>query len=106
VYGYPYVLSAKYVKENPKTARKIRDAFYKAADYIKANDAEVRQIMAKWVGTKPEIAAKVHFWDQVKAEDMDKAAVQKLADIFFDAGVTKKKIDCSTLYLTEADLKK
>jgi hypothetical protein len=61
--------------------------------------------MAKWVGTKPEIAQKVNLWDQIKSEDIDKIALQKLSDIFFDAGVTKKKIDTSTLYLTNKELK-
>lgn len=104
LYGFPYVLSSKFVKENPKTARKIRDAMYKAADFIKTNEAEARQIMAKWVGTKPEIANKVNLWAQVKAEDIDRVALQKLADIFFEGGITKKKIDTSHLYLTEEDL--
>jgi len=104
MYGFPYVLSTKFVKEHPRTARKICDAMYKAADFIKANDAEARQIMCKWVGTKPDIGAKVRFWDQVKAEEVDKQALQRLADIFFEAGVMKKKIDTSTLYLTEKDL--
>lgn len=105
MYAFPYVLSSKFVKENPKTARKIRDALYKAADFINTNEPEARQIMAKWVGTKPEIAEKVNLWDQVKAENIDRAALQKLADIFFEAGVTKKKTDTSLLYLTEQDLR-
>jgi len=105
LYSFPYVLSSKFVKENPKTTRKIRDAMYKAADFIKTNETEARQIMAKWVGTKPEIAAKVNLWAQVKVEDVDKTALQKLAEIFYVGGVTKKKIDTSNLYLTAEDLK-
>jgi NitT/TauT family transport system substrate-binding protein len=105
LYGFPYVLSTKFIKENPKTARKVRDAMYKAADFIKSNEKESRQIMAKWVGTKPEIADKVNLWAQVKVEDVDKTALQKLADIFYAGGVTKKKIDTSHLYLTQDDLK-
>ena len=104
-YGFPYVLSTKFVKENPKTARKVRDAMYKAADFIKTNEKESRQIMAKWVGTKPEIADKVNLWAQVKVEDVDKVALQKLADIFYEGSVTKKRIDTSHLYLTVDDLK-
>lgn len=105
LYGFPYVISTKFVKENPKTARRIRDAMYKAAEFIKTNEQEARQIMAKWVGTKPEIAEKVNLWAQVKAEDVDREALQKLADIFYEGGVTKKRIDTSHLYLTEEDLK-
>jgi len=104
-YGFPYVLSTKFVKENPKTARKVRDAMYKAADFIKTNEKESRQIMAKWVGTKPVIADKVNLWAQVKVEDVDKVALQKLADIFYEGSVTKKRIDTSHLYLTVDDLK-
>lgn len=105
LYGFPYVLSTKFVKENPKTARKVRDAMYKAADFINNNEKESRQIMAKWVGSKSEIADKVNLWAQVKTEDIDKAALQKLADLFYEGGVTKKKIDTKNLYLTESDLK-
>lgn len=105
LYGFPYVLSSKFVKDNPRTARKIRDAMYKAVDFIKSNEAEARQIMAKWTGSKPEVAEKVNLWAQIKAEDVDKASLQRLADIFFDARVTQKKINTSTLYLTDEDLK-
>jgi NitT/TauT family transport system substrate-binding protein len=105
LYAFPYVLSTKFVKDNPKAARKVRDAMYKAADFIKTNEKESRQIMAKWVGSKPEIADKVNLWAQLKAEELDKTALQKLADIFYEGGVTKKKIDTSNLYLTESDLK-
>jgi len=105
MYGFLYVLSSDFVKKNPKTALKVRDGMYKAADFIRTNEPEARAIMAKWVGIKKEIADKVNLWDQVKIQDIDRAALQKLADIFFDAGVTKKCIDTSHLYLTESDLK-
>jgi len=105
LYGFPYVLSSKFVKENPLIAKKVRDAMYKAVDFIKNNDREAREIMAKWTGSDPQIAMKVNLWDQVKVEDVDREALQKLADIFHDAGITNKKIDTSRLYLTENDLK-
>ena len=105
LYAFPYVLSSKFVKDNPVTARKFRDAMYKAADYIRSNESESRQIMAKWVGTKPEVAEKVNLWAQVKAEDVDKVALQKVADLFYEASVTQKRIDTSNLYLTNDDLR-
>jgi NitT/TauT family transport system substrate-binding protein len=104
-YGFPYVLSTDFMRKHPSTARKIRDAMYEAADFIRQHDVESRQIMAKWVGTKPEIAREVRLWDQVKEEDIDRAALQKLADIFFENGVVKKKIDTESLYLREDDLR-
>ncbi len=105
LYAFAYVLSSKFVKDNPETSRKLRAAMYKAADFIKSNEGEAREIMAKWVGTKPEVAKKVNLWAQVKAEEVDKAALQKVADVFYEAGITKKRIDTGTLYLTNDDLK-
>lgn len=105
LYAFPYVLSSKFVKENPAVARNIRNAMYQAADFIKTNEPEAREIMAKWVGTKKEIADKVNLWDQPKVEQIDRIALQKLADIFFEAGVTKKRINTSSFYLTDGDLK-
>lgn len=103
MYGFPYVLSSKFIKENPKTARKIRDAMYRAADFIKTNESEARMIMAKWVGTKQEIADKVKLWAQTKIDEVDKISLQKLADIFYENKITKKRIDTSLLLLTEND---
>lgn len=105
MYGFPYVLSTRFIAEHPEAASKVRDAMYKAVDFIKTNDSEAREIMSKWVGTKPEIAAKVRLWEQAKAEEINRSALQKLADIFHEAGITKKRIDTSRLYLTEDDLK-
>ena len=104
-YGFPYVLSTDFVRKHPALARKVRDAMYEAADFIRAHDSDARKIMAKWVGTKPEIAMKVNLWDQVKENEIDRAAMQKLADVFYQNGVTKKKIDTSTLYLSDDELR-
>lgn len=103
LYGFPYVLSSKFVKQHPQLAKKVRDAMYKAVDFINENNKEAREIMAKWTGSEPQIAMKVNLWDQVKVEDIDKDALQKLADIFVEAGIISKKIDTSHLYLTEKD---
>ena len=98
-YGFPYVISEDFARKNPETARKIVEAMYEAIDYINANENEARQIMSKWVGTKPEIADKVNFWAQVKAEDTDREALQRLADIFYEQDVVNKKIDTNQLML-------
>lgn len=105
LYGFPYVLSSNFIKEYPSAARRIRDAMYKAADFIETNEPEARDIMAKWAGTQTEVAQKVNLWDQVKAEDINKDALQRLADIFYEAGITSKRLDTEHLILQEEDLK-
>lgn len=103
--GFPYVLSSQFVLENPKTARAIIEAMNEASDFIKSNEAESRQIMAKWGGTKPEIVNSVQLWDQTKAENINVEAMQKLADIFYENGVTKKKINVSPLIIFSSQFK-
>ncbi|MCK4824062.1 hypothetical protein KA005_50380, partial [bacterium] len=105
LYGFPYVLSTQFVDDHPKEARKIVDAFYKAVDFIRTNEQEARVIMSGWVGTDPDIAAQVRLWEQAKIDEIDRGALQHLADLFYEAGITKKSIDTSGLYLTEVDFR-
>lgn len=105
LYGFPYVLSTKFIQENPKATKAVVEAMNEASDFIKSNEAESRQIMAKWGGTKSEIVNSVNLWDQTKAENIDKDAMQKLADIFYENGVTKKKIETAQLIISDEDLK-
>lgn len=105
LYGFPYVLSSNFIEKNPENAEKIRDAFYEAADFIKYNEDEARYIMAKWIGAELNSVQKVNLWDQIKAEEINKDILQKLADIFYEEGVIKKKIYTKDFYLTENDLR-
>lgn len=99
LYGFPYVLSTAFLQRDRKSALKVRDAFYEASEYIRTHDAESRQIMVKWTKAKPEIATKVRLWDQIPEDQINRAALQKLADIFHENGITQKAIDTSPLYL-------
>jgi NitT/TauT family transport system substrate-binding protein len=105
-YGFGYVLSSKFLREDPASARSVRNAMYEAAEFIVAHDAEARQIMAKWTGSRADVVSNVRLWDQVPAEDVDREALQKLADVFVDAGATKARIDASTLLLQESGTRK
>jgi len=97
--GFPYVVSTKFFKENPEEAKKLIQAMFKAVDFINSNDIEARQILQKWTNCDEQIAKKVNLWNQVKLNDIDKEALQKLADLFYENGITEKKIDTKSLYV-------
>jgi ABC-type nitrate/sulfonate/bicarbonate transport system substrate-binding protein len=101
LYGFPYVLSTDLLVRDRDTALKIRDAFYEAVQYMHDHDTEAREIMSKWTNTKPEVASKVRLWDQVVEERIDRAELQHLADIYYENGVTQKRIDTQSLYLED-----
>jgi len=98
LYGFPYVLSSEFINKNPQDAKKIRDAFYEAIEYIEENDKDSRRIMAEWTSTEESITQKVNLWDQVKAEKLDVAKMQHLADIYFKEGVISQKQQISKIY--------
>jgi NitT/TauT family transport system substrate-binding protein len=97
LYGFPYVISSKYVTTNPVNSEKIVRAFNRAVEFINTNETESRMIMAKWTDTDSEITARVNLWDQVVVEQIDVNALQYLADMFHDHGIISKKIDTKTL---------
>ncbi len=98
LYGFPYVLSSDFVEENHQDAKKIIEGFNEAIEYIKTNEEESRIIMSKWTNVDEAIAKNVALWDQVKLEEIDREALQKLSDIFYEEGVVNKRIDTSNLY--------
>ena len=102
-YGFPYVLSSDFVSQHPTDARAVREAMYRAVDFIRMNESQSREIMSQWVGTEPHIASKVRLWDQTKAEDIDINAMQKLADIFYRTGITSKQVNIEPLIWTPTD---
>lgn len=97
--GFPYVISTKFMKENPNDAKKIIEAMFKAVDFIKSNEDEARQILKKWTNCNDTIALKVKLWNQVKLNEINKNALQNLSDIFYENGITRKKIDTKSLYV-------
>ena len=97
--GFPYVISTKFMKENPIEAKKIIEAMFKAADFIKSNENEARQILKKWTKCDETIAQKVNLWNQVKLNEIDRNALQDLADIFYENEIIGKKIDTKSLYV-------
>jgi NitT/TauT family transport system substrate-binding protein len=104
--GFPYVISTKFMKENPEEAKKLIQAMFKAVDFINSNDEQARIILQKWTNCNEQIAQKVNLWDQVKLNDIDKDALQQLADFFFENGIIEKKIDTESLYVPIELIKK
>jgi len=95
------VFSTRFVEEHPEEAKGVKNALDKAIDFLEdtANRKEVVQIAAKYTGFSPEIISKTHAVEYWKLTEIDKKAVQKLADFFFEQGVLDKKIDTTHMYL-------
>lgn len=97
--------SAKYLKENPAKAEKIKAAVEKAVDYINAHESEAKALLPKYTPLDASIAAKVKLYKFDNDDSVYRDYVQKLADLLYEGKEIKKRIDTSALFLKEEDLK-
>jgi NitT/TauT family transport system substrate-binding protein len=83
-------VSGKFAREKPETVEKIVRAFKKADDFIKANDAEGRRILANRTNLPQEAAAIVPLSPFVLVREMNETQEQEaqaFADFFAETGI-------------------
>ena len=98
--GSGSTFSPKFLEEHPKAAEKVKKAMYRALDFLNnpQNAQEVKKILVKWTQMEPEVIERLRPLKYWKLEEIDRDAVQKLADLLFEGGALEKKINTSTIY--------
>lgn len=98
--GNGSTFSPKFLKENPEAAEKVKNAMYRAIDFLNnpQNTQEVKEILAKWTQMEPEVIERLRPLRYWKLEEIDREAVQKLADLLFEERSLEKRINTSSLY--------
>ncbi|MBW1848379.1 MAG: ABC transporter substrate-binding protein [Deltaproteobacteria bacterium] len=96
--GGAFSFNAKFLKERPKAAKKVKIAIEKALDYIRENDKEVRPILAKHTGLPEPVAMRLPFDEWIKMKEFNKNAGQEYFDILYEDGAYKQKVDTTKLY--------
>jgi len=103
--GGAYAFSAKFVKKNPKLARKIMRAMYKAVDYIRANETQAKMLLPNWTPVSEDLALEINVIPYWKLEEVDREAVQKLSDLLYREKNLFKKVETTKLYMREQELR-
>ena len=103
------VLSTKFIKEHPVTARKVVDVLDEATRMVNASFNQYRPAISKYTPIKPDqigLVAQPYLrsWKDIDATDI--ASFQSLVDVFQKEGVLKQHFDVSKLILTDKDLPK
>jgi NitT/TauT family transport system substrate-binding protein len=98
IVGGAFSFSAKFLRERPEVAKKVKAAIEKGADYIKANEQEARGFLSKYAQLPPPVAARIPFEKWIKIKDLDKKAPQLYFDVLYKEGAYQKKIDTTALY--------
>lgn len=101
--GSGSTFSPKFLENYPKAAEKVKRAMYRALDFLNdsKNTREVRNILAKWTEMEPGVIERLRPLKYCKLEDIDREAIQNLADLLFEGGALEKEIDTSNLYYAE-----
>ena len=96
--GGASVLRNKFVDEHPDESAAIIRAMNRAVDYIRENDSESRAILAKYTGFENELLQSSTLGYIWKLDEIDRNAIQRLAEILADAGVVEEEVDTANWY--------
>jgi NitT/TauT family transport system substrate-binding protein len=96
--GAAFSFNTQFLKERPKTAKKIKTAMEKAVDYIRANEQEVRSYLVKYTGLPEPVAMHMPYDKFITLDEINKNACQAYFDILYNEGAYKDKVDTTKLY--------
>jgi ABC-type nitrate/sulfonate/bicarbonate transport system substrate-binding protein len=91
----PYAGNAAWLDANPNTAKAFVAAMRKAVEYMRANPAEAKGLIAGYTGAKPELVDAVPIDEWSTSLSVDNVA-QTLA-IMKQEGVLKKDLDARAM---------
>ena len=107
-FGGCAVMTTKFVKEHPETARKIMLVLRDITKRIEGDFDRYKPLLAKYAGV-PESAMpsvrKLMFRNDEQINARDIAAMQKVLDIYYKEGALGTQIDFSSKLLRLADVK-
>jgi len=93
-----YCFTSEFIQKQPDVAHKIARAWYRAIEYIRPNRNDAAATIPEYTGLDPVLARQVNQPAQQKATEVDKAAIQRLADLHFKIGIVKVPVDTSRIY--------
>ena len=91
-------LRAQLIKDNPKAAAAVVRAMNQAADFIHDRPDEASAILAKYTDFSPDLLKGTQVGSVWKLEEINREAVQALADILFKSGIVPRQIDTKGWY--------
>jgi len=91
-------VSAQFLQANPQAAKAVYRALAKAAEYIRENESEAKKFLSKYTPLDASLTQKCHLYQWWVPADVDCAAIQRLADYFYEQGLLSTKVDTSKMF--------
>jgi len=100
-----FVFPTKFIKENPKLAKKVYLAFKKALKFIEEHPDEAKKLLPKYTALDEKLAQKTHIHAMYDLTEEIIAVIQKEADLLYEYKLLDKKINVKSMILKEEDLR-
>lgn len=92
--------SDDFLKNHPQMAVKLRDAFYRAVDFIRSNPEEAKKAMTKYTPVTDEaLASRLTVPNYWKLDEISVADFQKMADLLLSHGEIDTHLDVNSLIM-------
>jgi ABC-type nitrate/sulfonate/bicarbonate transport system substrate-binding protein len=95
------VVSARFLREQPEAARKVIRAMERAMSFMCQNDADTRRIMGRRLQLDERVAQTSVLLDVQAHVELDRAALQKYADMLTALGELKGQVNVEGLLYRE-----
>jgi len=96
--GTLFAFNSKFLKEKPLVAKRVKAAYYKAVDFIYANETEARKLLTKYANLPEPFAMKIPWEYWTKVEEYDKSLGQPYFELLRKEGLFQKYVDTTQLY--------
>ena len=98
-----YCFTTRFLEEQPETAEKITRAWFRAIEFIRTNPDEAAATIPIYTNIEPSLAKKLNQPAQQKSTEVDREAVQKVADLYQSFGIISKPIDTSGMFFVPSN---
>jgi NitT/TauT family transport system substrate-binding protein len=99
--GGLFAFNSKFLKEKPLVAKRVKAAYYKAVDFINANEMEARKFLIKYTNLPEPFAMKIPWEYWTKVEEYDKSLGQPYFELLRKEGLFQNYVDTTELFYQE-----
>lgn len=92
------VVSARLARTKPDVTQRLYHALREAHRVLRERPTDAAVALPKYAPIEPALAAKIAVYDYWDIAGIDRASVQKLADLYATRGIIPKRVDTAGLY--------
>lgn len=96
--GGAFSFSHKFLRDHPQDAQRMKMAYYRAVDFVRARQGEARALLVKYARMPEPVAMRIPFEEWIKVEELDRGAAQQYFDVLYEEGAYRRRIDTGRLF--------